>query len=185
MKPYRLGVVIMIVVFAGVFVRAVGADTVRDAKVVITAPSDPTCPPDICFSGNTITVDGTTDSQTNFLYTGSIPLDLLIVDVTPTLPNDTIFCILFGTAFNECGVSSASTPPPPGLTILDLICDTTVSPCTGLVSGQGVGVSVSVPEPTEKLQLGIGLLFVGLIATWKTRRAPEVGQGHHRTLVQA
>jgi hypothetical protein len=164
MKVYRSLLVALLVVFAGV-----SASVAEASRVVIQAPNDPTCGegggPNQ-FTGNTITVDGTMFSNTDFTYCGTTLLDELFVDVTPTKPHDTLFCTLLGTAFNECGVSSDSTPPPPGLIMLDLVCDPTVSACTGLVMGDGVGVAVLTPEPamTELLLFGLGgLPFLGVV----------------------
>jgi hypothetical protein len=156
--------------FALLMILAAASPRVAEAsRVVITAP-DPTCGEGAVnpFFGDTITVDGTVSQNAMFTYCGAAPLPELIIDVTPTLPNDNIFCIInpIGAAFNECATSTSSTPPPPGLTILTLICDQDGPfACSGdLVQGDGVGVSFNTPEPAESalLILGIGVSFLGL-----------------------
>jgi hypothetical protein len=148
---------------------AVSPRAAQASRVVITAP-DPTCGEGAVnpFFGDTISIDGTVTQNAMFTYCGTAPLPELILDVTPTLPNDNIFCLInpIGAAFNECATSTNSTPPPPGLTILTLMCDPDGPfPCSGdLVQGNGVGVAFSTPEPTEAalLLLGLGVSFIGL-----------------------
>jgi hypothetical protein len=173
MRLSRIAFLLALVGFSATIAKA--------SRVVITAP-DPTCGEGAVnpFFGNTITIDGTMTQNYTFTYCGSAPLSELIVDVTPTLPKDSIFCLLLGTAFNECATSTDSTPPPPGLTILDLFCDTSFSPCTGLKNADGVGVGFFVPEPPagELLLLGLSVPFFGLGVrkTWRGIRNRRTGR---------
>jgi hypothetical protein len=168
----RLSRIVMVVVLVGLTATVANA-----SKVVITAP-DPTCPNPNQIVNDTVTIDGTMDSNNQFVNCTGATLDTLVVDITPTLPHDSILCILLGNAFNECEVSTDSTPPPPGLTILDLVCDNTVEglpACTGLLNTGGVGVSFSAPEPgiAESLMLGVGIPFFG-IGLWKRRKESDL-----------
>jgi hypothetical protein len=155
----RLSRIVMVMVLVGLTATVANA-----SKVVITAPDPPCTNP---IMNDMVTISGTMDSNTIFENCTGGTLDTLVVDITPTLPHDSILCILLGNAFNECEVSTDSTPPPPGLTILDLVCDNTVEglpACTGLLNTGGVGVSFSAPEPSaaELLLLGVGIPFFGL-----------------------
>jgi hypothetical protein len=148
---------------------AVSPRAAQASRVVITAP-DPTCGEGAVnpFFGDTITIDGTVSQNAMFTYCGAAPLPELILDVTPTLPNDNIFCLInpIGAAFNECSTSTNSTPPPPGLTILTLMCASDGPfACSGdLMQGDGVGVAFATPEPSEAalLLLGIGASLIVL-----------------------
>ena len=89
----------VLVAFAAVSAGMAWADGsgIVDPKVELTAPKDnPVCSPGensaFCFSGDTITIDGTLNSSVVFTYDGSVVLDTLFIDVTPTIPHDFYSC---------------------------------------------------------------------------------------------
>jgi len=138
--------------FALLMVVAATSPRVAEAsRVVINAP-DPTCPPPEGITeimNDTVTVSGTTSALSLFVNCTGGTLDSLTVDVTPTLANDNIFVTLLGGAFDAFSINTASTPPPPGLTIINLFCFNPGGDCTGLANEAGVGVTVETPEPAE------------------------------------
>ncbi len=162
----------VLVAFAAVSAGMAWADGsgIVDPKVEITAPKDqPVCSPgensDSCFSGDTITIDGTINADKLFTYDGSVVLDTLFIDVTPTIPHDFYSCNIvqltdetgapIAGAFTpgRCLTSSDSTPTE---LIFAATCDGK-SDCVGLQPFQGVGAVVEAPEPAEA-----GLLLFGL-----------------------
>jgi hypothetical protein len=159
----------VLIAFAAVSAGMAWADGsgIIDPKVEITAPKDePVCAPGensaFCFSGDTITVDGTINSSAVFTYDGSVTLDELFIDVTPTIPHALYSCnivAIANAAFNsgQCETSSDSTPTE---LIFAATCDG--DGCNGLSSFQGVGADVDMPEPAEAelLLFGVGGIFL-------------------------
>ncbi|MGD0402574.1 MAG: hypothetical protein ABSB66_05195 [Candidatus Acidiferrales bacterium] len=179
----RFGVLIA---FAAVSAGIAWADgsSLPDPKVEITAPEDePVCSPGensaFCFSGDTITIDGTIDSSAVFTYDGATTLETLFIDVTPTIPHDFYSCnivAITNAAFNSgpCLTSSDSTPT-------ELIFAATCNGvgCDGLSSFEGVGADVDMPEPAEAdlLLFGVGGVFLlgfGGRKGWKVIGASQV-----------
>jgi hypothetical protein len=167
----------VLVAFAAVSAGMAWADGsgIVDPKVEITAPKDqPVCSPGensgSCFSGDTITIDGTINAAMLFTYDGSVVLDTLFIDVTPTIPHDFYSCNIvqltdetgapIAGAFTPGGCLTSSDSTPTEL-IFAATCDGK-SDCVGLQPFQGVGAVVETPEPAEAgmLLFGIGGMFI-------------------------
>lgn len=167
----------VLVAFAAVSAGMAWADGsgIVDPKVEITAPKDqPVCSPGensgSCFSGDSITIDGTINAAMLFTYDGSVVLDTLLIYVTPTIPHDFYSCDIvqltdetgapIAGAFTpgQCLTSSDSTPTE---LIFAATCDGK-SDCVGLQPFQGVGTVVEAPEPAEAgmLLFGVGGVFL-------------------------
>jgi hypothetical protein len=178
----------VLVAFAAVSAGMAWADGsgVIDPKVELIAPKDnPVCSPGensaSCFSGDTITIDGSVNSSLVFTYDGSTTLDALFIDVTPTIPNEFYSCNIAvitdaANAFNPgaCSTSSNSTPTE---LIFAATCDG--DGCVGLTPFEGVGTNVATPEPAEAelLLFGVGGLFLlgfGGRKGWKVIGASQV-----------
>jgi hypothetical protein len=174
MKLSRSVFLAALVVLAGV-----SAGSAQASSVVKVKAPDPICPnmqtiqspnPLIDPTGDYFfTQDGTSNTCVDFTNSSGITLFTLDDLITPTLPSTTYNCLILQAdvtnAFNLCGPSSDSTPPPPGKTILVLSCDTDISPCNGLLNGQTGDSTISgIPEPSEAVMLlfGIGISFLGL-----------------------
>jgi|HubBroStandDraft_6_1064221.scaffolds.fasta_scaffold203393_2 hypothetical protein len=170
----RFGVLVALAAVSAGMAWADGSGIV-DPKVEITAPKDqPVCTPGensaSCFSGDTITIDGTINASILLTYDGSVTLDALFIDVTPTIPHDFYSCDIvqltdptgapIAGAFTpgECSTSSDSGN---GELIFLATCDGK-SDCVGLAPFQGVGAVVETPEPAEAelLLFGIGGVFL-------------------------
>ena len=184
----------VLVAFAAVSAGMAWADGsgIVDPKVEITAPKDqPVCSPGensgSCFSGDTITIDGTINAAMLFTYDGSVVLDTLFIDVTPTIPHDFYSCNIvqltdetganIAGAFTPGGCSTSSDSTPTEL-IFAATCDGK-SDCVGLNPFDGVGAVVDTPEPAEAglLLFGVGGLFLvgfGKRKGWKVIGANQV-----------
>jgi hypothetical protein len=175
MKLSRSVFLAALVVLAGVSAGSAQANSV----VKVKAP-DPSCPnseiinaPNVAVDPTGdyyVTQDGTTNNCLDWQNESGMTLFTVDIVLTPTTPNTTYNCIILAAddmvtnAFNLCGTSSASTPPPPGKTILVLSCFSDDTPCNGLLNGQTGDSQTSIPEPSEAslLLFGIGISFLGL-----------------------
>jgi hypothetical protein len=181
----RFGVLVALAAVSAGMAWADGGGII-DPKVELTAPKDnPVCSPGensgSCFSGDTITVDGSISSSLVFTYDGSTTLDALFIDVTPTIPNEFYSCNIVTitdapNAFNPgaCLTSSNSTPTE---LIFAATCDG--NGCVGLTPFEGVGADVATPEPAEAELLlfgvaGVFLLGFGGRKGWKVIGASQV-----------
>ena len=174
MKPNCWVILAALVILAGV-----SAGTAKANKVVVNAPDPADCSTVDISSPNTeidptgdyyVTMNGTITSCLNFTNATGMTLDMMDINIMPTQqgsPPPSYFCIIaqavLTNAFDECGASDASTPPPPGQTILVLNCDPSVGTCDGLAPGATGSSTLTLPEPTETelLLFGIGISFLG------------------------
>jgi hypothetical protein len=169
----RFGVLVALVAVSAGMAWADGSG-LPDPTVLITAPKDnPTCMPGensaSCFSGDTITLNGTLNTSILLTYDGSVTLDVLFIDITPTIPNSFYSCNIvqltdamgapIAGAFTPGGCSTSSNSTPTEL-IFAATCDGK-SDCVGLAPFDGVGAVVETPEPaeTEQLLFGVGGIF--------------------------
>jgi hypothetical protein len=182
----RFGVLVALAADSAGMAWADGSGII-DPKVEITAPKDqPVCSPGensgSCFSGDTITIDGSINSSLVFTYDGSVTLETLFIDVTPTIPHEFYSCnvALITDATNAftpgaCSTSSDSTPTE---LIFAATCDG-LGDCVGLTPFEGVGTVLATPEPTEKelLLFGVGGVFLlgfGGRKGWKVIGASQI-----------
>jgi hypothetical protein len=157
----------------------------------------------VCFTSNSIAdpvnIAGPTAQQlaadpdfsieTDFLYepcgyagqpacTAADTLDVLYLDVVPTIPSTAYPCYVgagsLESAFNSCSPIGV-TPAPGSDVILELTCvSTTQNPCTGMLPGQE-GSAVLTPEPGALALLGLGIPVIFLF-DWRRRKALELSQ---------
>jgi hypothetical protein len=131
------------------------------------------------------------DIVTNFVYepcTGdtvstcdqNAVLPQLFLAIVPTVSNTIYTCAIgtptdgLETAFNTCSLVGFTSQPDPPYELLELTCNPSVGPCTGMLAGE-MGSAELMPEPGELSLLAIGVALVG-ICSWKRRKMIETGR---------
>jgi hypothetical protein len=131
------------------------------------------------------------DIVTNFVYepcTGdtvsscdpTAVLQALFLAIDPTVSNTVYTCVIgtpndgLETAFNTCNLVGFTSQPDPPFELLELTCDPSKGPCTGMLAGE-MGSAEITPEPGGLSLLAIGVALVGIFS-WKRRKMTEPGR---------
>jgi hypothetical protein len=170
----------------------VAAPTVCFSSNTIDTPVDIAGP-----TAAQIASDPLFDIVTNFVYepcTGdtvsscdpNAVLSALFLAIVPTVPSTIYTCAIgtptdgLETAFNTCNLVGFTSETPPSFELLELTCNPSVGPCTGMLAGE-MGSAELTPEPSDFSLLAIGIALLG-IYSWKRRKMIETGRQNQANL---